>query len=154
MRRERRPRLLLRSSEFSTVVNVLNRLADPVYCAMRLLVGLMFACWGAKLVLGMFAGNPAQLTLILRVAGWIELIGGILVAFGFLTRAAAFLASGTMAVAYFMVHAPNGFFPIVNQGEKAVFYCWIFLFMFFYGPGRWSVDAVLKSRSSGNSSSP
>lgn len=120
----------------------LNRLTDPVYCLMRLIVGLMFACWGAQLVLGMFGGNPASGKPILQVAGWIELAGGLLIAFGLLTRLAAFICSGTMAVAYFMVHAPHNFFPIANKGELAVFYCWAFFFIFFYGPGRWSIDAL------------
>jgi len=66
-----------------------------------------------------------------------------LIAFGLLTRLAAFISSGTMAVAYFMVHAPHSFFPIVNKGELAVFYCWFFLFVLFYGPGRWSIDALM-----------
>ena len=126
----------------------MNRIADPVYCVLRLIAGLMFACWGAKLVLGMFGGTPPPMEPILAAAGWIELIGGLLIAVGLLTRPAAFICSGTMAVAYFMVHAPHGFFPLVNQGEKAVFYCWFFLFVFFYGPGRWSVDALIgKGRS-------
>jgi putative oxidoreductase len=60
-----------------------------------------------------------------------------------LTRLAAFFASGTMAVAYFMVHAPHSFFPIVNEGELAVLYCWVFLFVFFHGPGHWSIDALI-----------
>lgn len=114
---------------------------------MRLIVGLMFACWGAKLILGMFGGTPGPLKPILVVAGWIEFVGGLLIAFGLFTRLAAFICSGTMAVAYFMAHAPHGFFPILNQGEKAVFYCFIFLFMFVYGPGRWSLDALLFKKS-------
>jgi putative oxidoreductase len=85
--------------------------------------------------------------------GWtgavIELVCGFLIAFGFLTRLAAFIAAGEMAVAYFMVHAPNHLFPIVNKGvnkgESAVFYCWFFFFAIFYGPGRWSIDALFKN---------
>jgi len=77
------------------------------------------------------------------VGAWIELAGGFLVAFGFLTRLAAFICSGEMAVAYFMMHAQGGFFPIVNQGEKAVLYCWFFFFTIFYGAGRWSIDAMI-----------
>jgi len=126
----------------------LNRFAEPVYCIMRLLVGLMFACWGAKLILGLFGGTPAPPKPILILAGWIELVGGLLIAIGWLTRIAAFLCSGTMAVAYFLVHAPHGFFPIANQGELAVFYCFIFLFIFFYGPGRWSIDELIQGKTS------
>lgn len=128
-------------------MSFLNRYADPIYCLMRLIVGLMFACWGAKLIFGMFGGMTGPLKPILLVAGWIELVGGLLIAFGLLTRVAAFICSGTMAVAYFTVHASVSFFPLLNQGEKAVFYCWVFLFIFFYGPGRWSIDALIKKRS-------
>jgi putative oxidoreductase len=129
----------------------LNRFSDPVFGILRLIAGLMFACWGAKLVLGMFGGTPAPLKPMLVAAGWIEVVGGLMIAIGLLTRLAAFLCSGTMAVAYFLVHAPHSFFPIVNKGELAVFYCWLFLFVVFYGPGRWSVDTLIsrKSKSQG-----
>jgi putative oxidoreductase len=135
------------------VMNSLNRYADLVYCVMRLIVGVMFACHGLQLVFGMFGGMPGSDKLILQVGGWIQLVGGFLIAFGLLTRLSGFICSGTMAVAYFMFHvapAPDAmakFFPIINQGEKAVFYCWFFFFVFFYGPGRWSIDALwCKSR--------
>ena len=131
----------------------LNRFADSIYCVLRLLAGLMFACWGAKLVLGMFGGTPPPVPPILVVAGWIEVAGGLLIAIGLLTRPAAFICSGTMAVAYFMAHAPNGFFPILNKGELAVFYCWLFLFVFFYGPGRWSIDGLM-SKGKGATTTP
>lgn len=87
------------------------------------------------------------------VGAWIELAGGFLIAFGLLTRIAAFISSGEMAVAYFMVHAKMGFFPILNQGERAVFYCWVFLFIFFYGAGRWSIDAMIKRGSKATATS-
>src|SRR6185295_4767092 len=124
----------------------LSRFADPVYCFLRLIVGLLFFCHGAQKVLGWFP-RPGQthepLGLMMTIGGWIEVVGGLLIAIGLLTRPAAFLASGMMAVAYFMAHAGGGFFPIVNRGELAVVYCWLFLFIFFYGPGRWSVDAMI-----------
>ena len=80
------------------------------------------------------------------LGAWLELICGLLVAVGLLTRLAAFLASGEMAVAYFMVHAPQHLFPIVNKGEAAVFYCWFFFFAIFYGAGVWSIDALMSKR--------
>jgi putative oxidoreductase len=78
------------------------------------------------------------------VAGIIELVCGFLIAFGLLTGIAAFIASGEMAVAYFMAHAPHGFWPVVNKGELAVIYCFAFLYIASVGGGRWSLDAMLR----------
>jgi putative oxidoreductase len=91
------------------------------------------------------------------VGAIIELAGGFLIAFGLLTRVAAFISSGEMAVAYFMVHAAGKalnhppvpteqFFPLLNKGELAVLYCFIFLFIFFYGPGRYALDTLIFQR--------
>jgi putative oxidoreductase len=128
-------------------MNSLDRYRDTVYCIMRLIVGLLFACHGGQKILGFPPGghgNPEGALMI--VGAWIELAGGLFVALGFLTRVAAFIAAGEMAVAYFMMHAPGGFFPIVNHGEAAVFYCFAFLFILFYGPGHLSLDAMLFKR--------
>ena len=127
----------------------LNRFADLVYCILRIVVGLLFLCHGATKILGFPASQygPAQSTLGL-VSGWIELICGLLIALGLLTRIAAFFASGEMAVAYFMFSAGRGFFPIANGGEMAVVYCFVFLFIVFYGGGHWSADSGLKQKSS------
>jgi putative oxidoreductase len=128
-------------------MNSLNRFADPVYCLMRLVVGLLFACHGGQKILGF---PPVQKAMSLdtlgTIGGYIELIGGLLIALGLFTRIAAFIACGMMAVAYFMVHAKGGFFPIINRGEPAVFYCFVFLFIFFYGAGRFSLDALIWKR--------
>ena len=124
-------------------MNSLGRFSDTVYCIMRLIVGLLFACHGGQKLLGFPPGGHGAGEGIFLVGAWIELVAGFLIAFGLLTRPAAFLASGMMAVAYFMAHASGGFFPIQNHGESAVFYCWVFLFVFFYGPGRWSIDALI-----------
>jgi len=120
---------------------------DQVYCVSRIVLGLMFACHGGTKVLGFPASpyRPATNTLRL-VTGWIELICGVLVAFGLLIRLGAFFASGEMAVAYFMTAARRGFFPIANGGEMAVAYCFMFLYMVLYGSGRWSVDFALKRK--------
>jgi putative oxidoreductase len=134
-------------------MNVLNRFADPVYCIMRFIVGLMFACHGGQKLLG-FPGGHGGAEGLMLLGGIIELTGGLMIALGLLTRLAAFISAGEMAVAYFMVHAAGKaighapspteqFFPILNKGELAVVLCWLFLFMLFYGPGRWSVDALL-----------
>ena len=134
-------------------MNSLNRFADPVYCLMRVIAGLNFASHGGQLLFGMFGGMPGSNTPLLQLCGWICLVGGFLIAFGLLTRLAAFISSGTMAVAYFMAHAPHSFFPIANQGERAIFYSWVFLFIFFYGPGRWSIDVLMCKRKGAASAS-
>ena len=132
-------------------MNSLNRFADTVYCIMRLIVGLMFACHGAQKILGWFTppnAPPHQLNTLMAVGGWIELVCGLLIAVGLLTRIAAFIASGEMAVAFFMMHASGGtLIPIVNKGELAVAYCWLFLFIFLYGGGGLSLDAMLFKKS-------
>ena len=79
-------------------------------------------------------------------AAWIEVIGGGLLALGLFTRAAAFVCSGQMAAAYFMAHAPQGFWPALNGGEAAILYCFVFLYLVFAGPGIWSLDALVRKR--------
>jgi putative oxidoreductase len=138
-------------------MNFLNRFTDPVYCLMRLIVGLVFACHGGQKLLGFPGGGHGGAHGLMLLGGIIELVGGFLIAFGLLTRLAAFICSGEMAVGYFMVHAAgkalaqagspiDKFFPIINKGELAVVLCWVFFFMVFYGPGRWSIDALIGKR--------
>jgi putative oxidoreductase len=128
-------------------MNSLKRYADPVYCLMRLVVGLLFACHGGQKILGYPpVAKAMQLDTLGTFGGYIELICGFLIALGLFTRFAAFLACGQMAVAYFMVHAKGGFFPIINRGEAAVLYCFVFLFVVFYGGGRFSLDAMIFKR--------
>jgi putative oxidoreductase len=88
-----------------------------------------------------------QLMSLVGVAGLIELVGGILLALGLFTRPVAFLLSGEMAVAYFLMHAPKGLFPILNGGELAAMYCFVFLYLAAAGPGAWAVDEALSRRS-------
>jgi len=128
-------------------MNALSQFADPAFCITRLIVGLMFACHGGQKILGFPPGGHGMPMETLGIIGaWIELAAGFMIALGFLARIAAFIASGEMALAYFTAHAPGGFFPIQNHGEPAVFYCWFFFFVVFYGPGRWSLDALLSKR--------
>jgi putative oxidoreductase len=117
-------------------------LAPYAYAIMRIIVGLLFVCHGAQKVFGWFGGKPAPLGSLLGVAGIIELVFGLLIAIGFLTSYAAFIASGEMAVAYFMAHYPKSFWPIENEGEPAVLFCFVFLYMATQGAGIWSIDAT------------
>src|SRR5947209_12263516 len=110
-------------------MNALNRFTDPVFCIARLIIGLMFACHGGQLVLGMFGGMQGSDSMMMQVGRWIQLVGGFMIAFGLLTRLAAFICSGEMAVAYFMIHVANAatpavkFFPFLHHGELAVISC-------------------------------
>jgi putative oxidoreductase len=113
-----------------------------LYAVLRLVAGGLFACHGAQKLLGAFGGDRETEGLML-FAGAIELIGGLLIAVGLVAPLAAFFASGQMAVAYFMAHAPNGPWPIENGGELAVLYCFLFLYVAARGAGRYSVDAYL-----------
>jgi putative oxidoreductase len=119
----------------------LERFTDALYAVFRIVFGLLFFSHGAQKVLGLFGGQKADAALPLA-AGWIELVTGLLIVIGLFTGVAAFIASGEMAVAYFMAHAPNGFWPVVNHGEAAVLYCFAFLYMAARGSGIWSVDSV------------
>ncbi len=117
--------------------------ADKIYAVLRIFVGLLFMQHGLQKIFGLFGGVPEGTpAFIVYLGGGIELVGGALVAIGLFAAPAAFLCSGMMAAAYFMAHASNGFFPIVNKGEPAVVYCWVFLFIAARGAGIWSADAA------------
>jgi putative oxidoreductase len=88
------------------------------------------------------AAEPGTLSALMGAQGVIEVVGGVLLALGLFTRPVAFILSGNMAVAYFMAHAPQNFFPVLNGGDAAILYCFIFLYFFFAGGGAWSVDAA------------
>ena len=120
-----------------------SRYSEILYAVLRFVAGALFACHGAQKLFGAFGGQVGEKPLMLA-GGVIEFFGGLLIAAGLLTRAAAFLASGMMAVAYFMAHAPKGFWPIVNGGENAVLYCSAFLFIAAHGAGIYSLDAALR----------
>ena len=116
--------------------------ADKIYAVMRIFVGLLFMQHGLQKIFDLFGGLPPDAPAFVRYgAGSVELVGGALVALGLFASPAAFLCSGTMAVAYFMVHAPKGFLPILNGGEPAAVYCWIFFVIAAQGAGIWSLDA-------------
>jgi putative oxidoreductase len=117
---------------------------------LRIVAGLLFLAHGSQKFLSFPAGEGAGSGLGLQdpsaYAGVIELIAGSLIALGLFTRPAAFLASGTMAVAYWIAHAPQSFFPVNNMGDAAILYCFVFLYFVFAGPGPLSVDAILDRR--------
>lgn len=116
---------------------------------LRIVTGLIFLEHGTQKFLGFPAGEYAGSGFALdnpgAFAGVIELIAGVLVTIGLFTRPAAFLASGTMAVAYWMAHAPQNAFPVNNGGDAAILYCFVFLYLVFAGPGAWSVDGMRRS---------
>ena len=115
---------------------------------LRIMTGLLFLEHGMQKFLSFPTGKMAGIGWAfdgpIAYAGVIELVCGLLITLGLFTRAAAFLASGTMAVAYFMVHAPQNFFPLNNMGDAAILYCFVFLYFVFAGPGPVSVDAKLR----------
>ena len=118
----------------------LGRFAEIAYALLRVMAGLLFAVHGAQKLLGFPpGGHQPPVGSLPWVGGVIELVAGLLIALGLFTSIAAFIASGEMAVAYFMVHAPGGFWPILNKGELAVLYCFVFLYIACRGGGRYSV---------------
>ena len=127
-------------------------LTEPVYVALRVVAGLLFAFHGLQKVFGLLTEQQPPVGSQLWIGGVIEIVAGLLVAAGLFTVWAAFLASGTMAVAYLQFHwkfaFDAAFFPIVNRGELAVIYCFLFLFIACHGAGRGSLDASLGARRS------
>ena len=117
--------------------------APQALAALRIVAALLFLSHGLVKMLGFPPGaqpGPQALLTLLGVAGAIELAAGLLILLGWLTRPAAFIASGEMAVAYWMFHAPKDVYPVLNGGEAAILYCFIFLYLAFAGPGAWSID--------------
>jgi len=123
----------------------LSRWQPQVHALLRIVAGLLFLEHGtAKLfAFPLFPqGMPHPLPTMILASAVIELVCGLLITLGLFTRLAAFVASGEMAVAYFMAHAPKGFWPIANMGEPAILYCFIFLFLAAAGAGAWSIDGA------------
>ena len=119
---------------------LLGRFTELTYTLLRVVAGVMFLMHGAQKVLGMFGGQQMPMMTQPWVAGVIEIVCGALIAIGLFTSLAAFIASGEMAAAYFIAHAPKGMNPLANGGELAVLYCFLFLYVAARGGGRWSVD--------------
>ena len=125
----------------------LGKYSSCLYATLRIVAGLMFAMHGSqKLLAWPGGGGSPPLTSLLGVAGLVELIGGLMIAVGLFTSCAAFVASGEMAVAYFKAHAPQGALPLLNRGELAVLYCFLFLYIASQGAGGWSLDAMRRRK--------
>jgi len=129
----------------------MEKCAPYLYALMRIIIGVLFACHGAQKLFGVLGGVGEQpgatvaLFSLMGLAGVIELVGGLLIAIGCFTRVAAFITSGHMAAAYFMAHAPRGFWPLQNDGELPVVYCFVFLYIAAQGAGIWSIDRLRHS---------
>lgn len=119
----------------------LGKLRPQGLAVLRIVTALLFLAHGTAKLLGFpdLGFSPALMSLP-WLAGALEIVGGLMLVFGLYTRLVAFILCGEMAVAYFMAHAPQGFYPIQNGGELAVLYCFIFLYFVFAGTGAWSLD--------------
>ena len=129
----------------------LGKYSDQTYAMLRIVAGFLFLCHGAQKILGLLGGahgDGGTVELVSRggVSGIIELVGGLAILLGVGTSWAAFLASGLMAFAYFLVHQPQGSLPIQNRGELAVLYAFLFLYIASKGSGIWSLESVLRKR--------
>lgn len=124
--------------------------APQMLSVLRIMSALLFLEHGTMKLFNFPAGEMGQppLLSLMGVQGLIEVIGGVLLGLGLFTRPVAFILSGNMAVAYFMAHAPESFFPVLNNGDAAILYCFVFLYIFFAGPGPWSIDAARQRRGS------
>jgi putative oxidoreductase len=120
--------------------------APRLLSILRIVAALIFMEHGTQKLLGFpISDRPApELLSLSGIAGMLELVGGALLALGLFTRPVAFILSGEMAVAYWMAHAPESFFPVNNGGDAAILYCFVFLYLVAAGPGPWSLDAWLR----------
>jgi putative oxidoreductase len=128
----------------STIENVGRSWAPRLLSVLRIIVGFLFLEHGTSKLFG-FPPFPEMGTVaifsLIGLSGILEFVGGLLLTVGLFTRITAFTLSGEMAVAYFMAHAPRGFFPLLNHGEPAILYCFVFLYLAAAGGGPWSIDS-------------
>jgi putative oxidoreductase len=120
----------------------LDRFSPYMLAVLRIVTALLFMEHGTQKLFGFPPGSFPQPPLfsVYGLAGVLELMGGLMILIGVYTRPVAFILAGQMAVAYFMGHAPEGFFPVNNGGDSAILYCFVFLYFVFAGPGAWSID--------------
>ena len=129
-------------------MNAFDRLSSwtpQMLAVLRIMTALLFIEHGTAKLFG-FPPDPnvanVQLVSLIGLAGILEVFGGLLILIGLCTRPVAFVLAGFMAVAYFMAHAPKSFFPLLNMGDAAILYCFIFLYLMVAGPGAWSIDSL------------
>ena len=127
-------------------------LAPYAKSTLRVVVGITFSCHGFQKLFGWFGGlgghgAKAHFFSKFWAAGFLESVGGLLILVGLFTSCVAFVLCGEMAVAYFTTHFPRGFVPLLNGGELAVLYCFIFLYLVTAGPGPWSLDRLIRGKS-------
>ena len=123
----------------------LSAWAPRALAVLRIVTALLFIEHGTQKLFGFPAGpnaGPVDLMSMMGLAGVLEAFGGLLILIGLFTRPVAFVLCGMMAVAYFMAHAPQNFYPVNNGGDAAILYCFVFLYLVFAGPGAWSADAA------------
>ena len=125
-------------------MKIFARFETHAYALMRIVTGFLFLAHGVQKIFGALGGTQVELMSLMGLAGILELVGGSLIMVGFLTGYSAFICSGLMAAAYFMAHAPGGFWPIVNKGELAALYSFVFLYISVKGAGIWSIDTARK----------
>lgn len=111
---------------------------------LRIVSGFLYMQHGAQKLFGLLGGTPVHWVSLMGLAGVLEFFGGLLILVGLLTRPVAFILAGQMAFAYFMVHNPANFWPVVNHGDLAVLFCFVFLYLSAAGAGPWSVDRQLR----------
>ena len=132
-----------------SVVATWKSLSPELRSVLRIVAALLFLQHGSMKLLGWPVASPGGVPPMLSqvwIGGVLELVGGALLLVGLFTRPVAFILSGEMAVAYFQFHYPQGFWPAVNQGEAAVLYCFIWLYISAAGPGPWSLDALMRRK--------
>jgi putative oxidoreductase len=118
----------------------LSKNKNQIYALMRIVIGILFISHGIQKITAFVDGVMSISNIWMTLAAIIETLGGLMIILGLQAKWAAFIASGEMAVAYFKAHAFRSLWPIDNGGEKAVFYCFVFLFIAAYGSGIWSLD--------------
>ena len=129
----------------------MNRAVQVTYFLLRVVAGFLFCQTGGLILFGWFGGMPGQpspppLMSQTGIGGVLEFFGGIMIMLGLFTRPVAFVLSGMMAVAYWQFHAPQGGWPVQNQGMPAILFCFIFLYIAARGAGDWSLDALVRRK--------